>query len=198
MAGWSRVYARKPSKGMILTLDQSLAALSARSSTRRRTVSGRDEAPTPIGAEAQPPADCSTCSSVAASVHASSLIRCCGNVDKRCKIAAREQGRGAKLPRLLGPQHGDVGHHNNAAFLGGRDQKFHCDLPMLALGFGRQRKDINASIAQASKFAAIAGSSNSRDQPLITAGPAQDADQNSKKGAPSSLSLTAEKFGYGQ
>jgi hypothetical protein len=46
------------------------------------------------------------------------------------------------------PQHGDVGHHNNAALLGGRDQKFRCDLPMLALGFGgRQGKDINASIA---------------------------------------------------
>ena len=52
------------------------------------------------------------------------------------------------LAGVQGPQHGDVGHHNNAALLGGRDQKFHCDLPMLALGFGRrQRKDINASIA---------------------------------------------------
>ena len=54
------------------------------------------------------------------------------------------------------PQHGNAGHHNNAAVFGGRDQKFHCDLPMLALGFGRrQRKDINASMG--SKFATVAG-----------------------------------------
>jgi hypothetical protein len=47
-----------------------------------------------------------------------------------------------------------VGHHSNAALLGGRDQKFHCDLPMLAFGFGRrQGKDINVSIAYGSKFA---------------------------------------------
>jgi hypothetical protein len=39
------------------------------------------------------------------------------------------------LAGVQGPQHGDVGHHNNAALFGGRDQKFHCDLPMLALGF---------------------------------------------------------------
>jgi hypothetical protein len=46
------------------------------------------------------------------------------------------------------PQHGNAGHHDNAARLGGRDQKFHCDLPTLALGFGRRQcKDINASIA---------------------------------------------------
>jgi hypothetical protein len=30
---------------------------------------------------------------------------------------------------VLSPQHGKAGHHNNAALLGGRDQKFHCDLP---------------------------------------------------------------------
>jgi hypothetical protein len=35
-----------------------------------------------------------------------------------------------------------VRHHDNAALLGGRDQKFHCDLPMLALGFGRWQRSI--------------------------------------------------------
>jgi hypothetical protein len=30
----------------------------------------------------------------AANVHASSLIRCCGNVDKRCKFAAQNKGGG--------------------------------------------------------------------------------------------------------
>src|SRR5580704_12210517 len=37
--------------------------------------------------------------SAAASVHDSSLIRCRGNVDKRSKNAAREQGRGVSVPR---------------------------------------------------------------------------------------------------
>jgi hypothetical protein len=56
------------------------------------------------------------------------------------------------------PQHGNAGHHNNAALLGGRDQKFHGNLPMLALGFGRwQRKDINAGVAEGSEFATVAG-----------------------------------------
>jgi hypothetical protein len=60
----------------------------------------------------------------------------------------RAAGAGSGSAVVHCPQHGDVGHHNNAALFGGRDQKFHCDLPMLALGFGRwQRKDINASIA---------------------------------------------------
>ena len=71
---------------------------------------------------------------------------------------------------IAGPQHGDVGHHNNAALLGGRDQKFHCDLPMLALGFGRrQREDINASIAEISKSPPSPvgiGSKKWRDQPV--------------------------------
>jgi hypothetical protein len=40
-------------------------------------------------------------------------------------------------PVVQRPQHGDVGHHNNAALLGGRDQAFHGNLPMLALGLGR-------------------------------------------------------------
>jgi hypothetical protein len=57
------------------------------------------EALAPICLEAKPLADCSTYGSAAASVHALSLIRCCGNVDKRCKTAAREQGRGASVPR---------------------------------------------------------------------------------------------------
>jgi hypothetical protein len=66
------------------------------------------------------------------------------------------------------PQHGNAGYHDNAALLGGRDQKFHCDLPMLALGFGRrQRKDINAGIAEGSEFATIA----SRDWIKKMAGP---------------------------
>jgi hypothetical protein len=42
--------------------------------------------------------------SAAASVHDSSPIRCRGNVDKRCKNAAREQGRGGFGPALTGLQ----------------------------------------------------------------------------------------------
>jgi hypothetical protein len=62
-------------------------------------------------------------------------------------LAARSWRR-IRVTVVQRPQHGDVGHHNNAALFGGRDQKFHCDLPMLALGFGRrERKNINASIA---------------------------------------------------
>jgi hypothetical protein len=34
------------------------------------------------------------------------------------------------------PQHGNAGHHKHAARLGGRDQKFHGNLPVLALGSG--------------------------------------------------------------
>jgi hypothetical protein len=56
------------------------------------------------------------------------------------------------------PRHGNAGHHDNAALLGGRDQAFHGNLPVLALGFRRwQRKDISAGVAEGSEFAAIAG-----------------------------------------
>jgi hypothetical protein len=51
------------------------------------------------------------------------------------------------------PQHRDVGHHDNAAPLGGGDQAFHSNLPMRAVGLGRrQRQNINAGITQASKL----------------------------------------------
>jgi hypothetical protein len=58
---------------------------------------------------------------------------------------------------------------------------------MPALGFRRrQRKNIDAGVAQASKFAAIAGWNRivklAGPAFLVTADPAQDAHQNSKKG----------------
>ena len=62
-------------------------------------------------------------------------------------LAARCRRR-IRVTVVQRPQHGNAGHHNNAALLGGRDQTFHGNLPVLALGLGRrQRKDINASIA---------------------------------------------------
>ena len=74
------------------------------------------------------------------------------------------------------PQHGNAGHHNNAALLGGRDQKFHCYLPMLAFGFGRrQGKDINAGIAQGSKFATVAGRNRIKKMAGPTCLPAERA-----------------------
>ena len=72
------------------------------------------------------------------------------------------------------PQHGNAGHHNNAALFGGSDQKFRCDLPMLALGFGRrQRKDINASMG--SKFATVAGRNRIKKMAGPTCLPAERA-----------------------
>ena len=64
--------------------------------SRRSAIS---EAPAPIGQKAQPPAAGVSCGSAAPSVHASSLIRCCGNVDKRCKFAAQNKGAGLQPPR---------------------------------------------------------------------------------------------------
>ena len=100
------------------------------------------------------------------------------------------------------PQHGNAGHHNNAALLGGRDQAFHSNLPVVALGLGRrQREDMNASITEGSEFAAIAD----RDRIvklagpafLVTAGPAQAAHQISKEGTASNLPQAAKSLGTG-
>jgi hypothetical protein len=55
---------------------------------------GKDEAPALIAPEAQPAKTCCTRRSATANVHASSLIRCCGNVDKRCKFAAQNKAAG--------------------------------------------------------------------------------------------------------
>ncbi len=66
------------------------------------------------------------------------------------------------------PQHADPRQHRRAAALGDQDQSLHRCLPMLALSLGRrQRQDVDTSIAQASKFAAIAG----RDWIVEVAGP---------------------------
>ena len=80
------------------------------------------------------------------------------------------------LAGVQGPQHGDLGHHNNAALLGRRDQTFHDNLPVLALGFGRrQRKDMNASIAYGSKFATVAGRNRIKKMAGPTCLPAERA-----------------------
>ena len=98
------------------------------------------------------------------------------------------------------PQHGNAGHHNNAALLGGRDQAFHSKVVALGLG-RRQREDMNASITEGSEFAAIAD----RDRIvklagpafLVTAGPAQAAHQISKEGTASNLPQAAKSLGTG-
>ena len=101
------------------------------------------------------------------------------------------------------PQHGNAGHHNNAAPLGGRDQTFHGDLPMLALGFGRrQRKDINASIAESSKFATVGGRDWIKKMAGPTGLPAERAWQImlpdfNTKGAVRSKLLAAKTWGHG-
>ena len=96
-----------------------------------------------------------------------------------------------------------MGHRNNAALLGGKDQNFHGNLPVLALGFGRwQRKDINAGVAEASKFAAIAGWDRivklAGPAFLVAAGPAQGAHQISKEGATGNLPPAAKSLGTGK
>src|SRR5215510_1385819 len=55
-----------------------------------------DEAPAPTAPEAQATKTCCTRGAATANVHASSLIRCCGNVDKRCKFAAQSKGAGLR------------------------------------------------------------------------------------------------------
>ena len=71
----------------------------------------------------------------------------------------------------------------------------------IRIGPGWQRKDMNAGIAEGSKFAAIAGWSrivkSAGPAFLVTAGPAQGAHQISKKGAASQLPLTAKSLGTG-
>lgn len=91
----------------------------------------------------------------------------------------------------------NVGHHDNAAVLGCRDQEFHGNLPMLALRrCGRQRHDENAGIAQASKFTAIAGRNHIkkwRDQPACPPStPCKLFTGFSKKSTVRSLPLTAK------
>jgi len=51
--------------------------------------------PVGLGApDAQQAKTCCTRGAATANVHASSPIRCCGNVDKRCKFAAQNKGAG--------------------------------------------------------------------------------------------------------
>jgi hypothetical protein len=94
--------------------------------------------PTPIGgitghAHAYPPARRSSDDPVAL-----------GSLAARCR-------RRIRVTVVQRPQHGNAGHHDNAALLGGRDRG---NLPVLALGFCRwQRKDINARIGEGSNSA---------------------------------------------
>ena len=98
------------------------------------------------------------------------------------------------------PQYGNAGHHDNAALLGGRDQAFHRNLPMLTLRIGRrQRKNINARVAEGSEFAAIAGWNRivklAGPAFLVTAGPAQGAHQISKKVPPATCRWRLKVWG---
>jgi hypothetical protein len=128
--------------------------------------------------------------------------RCDGNVPFASRLMAGALAawceRRIRFTVVQRPQHGNAGHHNNAALFGGRDQKFHCDLPMLALGFGRRRKDINASMG--SKFATAA----SRNRIKKMAGPtrlprrallANYSPDFKNKGAARSLPPAAKSWG---
>jgi hypothetical protein len=73
-----------------------LAGRGARNIGRSGLVEGPHEAPAAIAQEAQPAKTCCTRGWATANVHASSPIRCCGNVDKRCKSAAQNNCSGLR------------------------------------------------------------------------------------------------------
>jgi hypothetical protein len=106
--------------------------------------------------------------------------RCDGNVPFASRLMAGALAawceRRIRFTVVQRPQHGNAGHHNNAALFGGRDQAFHGNLPMLALGFGRwQRKDINAGVAEGSEFATVAGRNRIKKMAGPTCLPAERA-----------------------
>jgi hypothetical protein len=67
------------------------------------------------------------------------------------------------------PQHGNAGHHNNAALLGGTDRAFDSNLPTLALRLGgnaRTSTPASRRLHRSPPSPVGIGLSNWRDQPF--------------------------------